>query len=97
MAEPLGPAGGLGLPPPGAAVPGMALDGGANRLRRGRLASGRAALERFYRWSDGVKVHRCPGCPDRQVMGGRVLAVDATDGCSNRLTEAINLLVRSSR
>jgi transposase len=59
------------------------------------LAGARAALERFYRWADGV------GVPELSRLArtvgaweGEVLAWHVTGGCSNGLTEAMNLLIK---
>ncbi len=61
----------------------------------GDLADARAALERFYRWADGV------GIPELSRLArtvraweGEILAWHATGGCSNGLTEAMNLLIK---
>jgi transposase len=59
------------------------------------LADARAALERFYRWADGVGVaelSRLAGTV--RVWEAEILAFHATDGCSNGPTEAVNLLVK---
>jgi transposase len=55
----------------------------------------RAALERFYRWSDRVNVAELSRLA-RTVKAWEVeiLAFHSTDGCSNGPTEAINLLVK---
>jgi transposase len=55
----------------------------------------RAALERFYRWSNGVNVAELSRLA-RTVKAWEVeiLAFHSTDGCSNGPTEAINLLVK---
>jgi transposase len=52
-------------------------------------------LERFYRWADGV------GVPELSRLArtvgaweGEVLAWHVTGGCSNCLTEAMNLLIK---
>jgi len=59
------------------------------------LPAARAALERFYRWADGVGVAELARLA-RTVRAWEVeiLAWHATDGCSNGPTEAINLLVK---
>src|SRR5215213_8614948 len=61
------------------------------------LPAARAALERFYRWADGVGVAELARLA-RTVRAWEVeiLAWHATDGCSNGPTEAINLLVKSA-
>jgi transposase len=60
----------------------------------GMLAA-RAALERFYRWVDGVGVAELTRLA--RTVGAwqaEILAWHATDGCSNEPTEAVNLLVK---
>jgi transposase len=60
----------------------------------GMLAA-RAALERFYRWVDGVEVvelARLAGTVG--AWQAEILAWHATDGCSNGPTEAVNLLIK---
>jgi transposase len=54
-----------------------------------------AALERFYRWADGVNIAELSRLA-RTVRAWEVeiLAFHATEGCSNGPTEAINLLVK---
>jgi len=59
------------------------------------LTDARAALDRFYRWADGV------GIPELSRLArtvraweAEILAWHATDGCSNGPTEALNLLVK---
>jgi transposase len=55
----------------------------------------RAALDRFYRWSDGVEVaelSRLAGTV--RTWEAEILAFHATDGCSNGPTEAVNLLIK---
>jgi transposase len=54
-----------------------------------------AALDRFYRWSDGVRVAELSRLA-RTVKAWEVeiLAFHSTDGCSNGPTEAVNLLVK---
>jgi transposase len=60
------------------------------------LAHARAALERFYRWSDGVEVAELSrlACTVR-AWEAEILAFHATDGCSNGPTEAVNLLIKN--
>jgi transposase len=55
----------------------------------------RAALERFYRWADGVNVAELSRLA-RTVKAWEVeiLAFHATNGCSNGPTEALNLLIK---
>jgi hypothetical protein len=60
-------------------------------------AAARAALERFYRWADGVRVaelSRLAGTV--KAWEAEILAWHATGGCSNGPAEAVNLLVRRS-
>jgi transposase len=55
------------------------------------------ALERFYRWSDGVQVaelSRLAGTV--RAWEAEILAWHATEGCSNGPTEAVNLLIKSA-
>jgi len=56
----------------------------------------RAALERFYRWADGVEVAELSRLA-RTVRAWEVeiLAWHATGGCSNGPTEAVNLLIKN--
>jgi transposase len=59
------------------------------------MPAARAALERFYHWSDGVRVAELSRLA-RTVWAWEVeiLAFHATDGCSNGPTEAVNLLIK---
>jgi transposase len=59
------------------------------------LAHARAALERFYRWADGVGVAELSRLA-RTVRAWEVeiLAFHSTKGCSNGPTEAVNLLIK---
>jgi transposase len=60
----------------------------------GMLAA-RAALDRFYRWADGVKVAELTRLA--RTVGAwqaEILAWHTTDGCSNGPTEAVNLLIK---
>jgi len=61
----------------------------------GDLAHARAALGRFYRWSDGVRVAELSRLA-RTVRGveAEILAFHTTGGCSNGSTEAVNLLIK---
>ena len=61
----------------------------------GDLAGARAALDRFYRWYDGVQVLELSRLA-RTVRAWQteILAFHATGGCSNGPTEAINLLIK---
>ena len=59
------------------------------------LAGARAALERFYRWADGVGVLELSRLA--RTVGaweGEILAWHATGGCSNGLTEAMSVLIK---
>jgi transposase len=58
-------------------------------------AAARAALHRFYRWSDGVGVPELSrlACTVR-AWEAEILAWHVTDGCSNGPTEALNLLIK---
>jgi transposase len=60
----------------------------------GMLAA-RAALDRFYRWCDGIQVAELSrlACTVR-AWEAEILAFHATDGCSNGPTEAVNLLIK---
>jgi transposase len=61
------------------------------------LADARAALDRFYRWADGVGVAELSrlACTVR-AWEAEILAWHATEGCSNGPTEAVNLLIKSA-
>jgi transposase len=55
----------------------------------------RAALERCYRWADGVQVAELSRLARTvKAWEAEILAWHATGGCSNGPTEAVNLLVR---
>ena len=59
------------------------------------MAAARAALERFYRWSDGVQVPELSRLARTvKAWEAEILAFHATNGCSNGPTEAVNLLVK---
>ena len=59
------------------------------------LAHARAALERFYRWCDGVQVPELSRLARTvRAWEAEILAFHATNGCSNGPTEAVNLLVK---
>jgi transposase len=60
------------------------------------LASARAALDRFYHWSDGVQLLELSRLA-RTVRAWQIeiLAWHQTTGCSNGPTEAINLLIKN--
>jgi transposase len=58
-------------------------------------AAARAALDRFYRWCDGVQVAELSRLARTvRAWEAEILAFHATNGCSNGLTEAVNLLVK---
>jgi transposase len=59
------------------------------------LAGARGALDRFYRWSDGVGVAELSRLARTvRAWEAEILAFHATDGCSNGPTEAVNLLIK---
>ena len=59
------------------------------------LAHARAALDRFYHWSDGVGVPELSRLARTvRAWEAEILAFHATDGCSNGPTEAVNLLIK---
>jgi transposase len=59
------------------------------------LADARTALERFYRWADGVGVAELSRLARTvRAWEAEVLAFHATGGCSNGSTEAVNLLIK---
>jgi len=61
----------------------------------GDLAHARAALERFYRWADGVGVVELSRLARTvRAWEAEILAFQTTGGRSNGSTEAINLLVK---
>jgi transposase len=58
-------------------------------------ADARAALDRFYRWSDGVGMAELSRLARTvRAWEAEILAFHATGGCSNGPTEAMNLLVK---
>jgi transposase len=58
-------------------------------------AAARAALDRFYRWCHGVGVPELSRLARTvRAWEAEILAFHATGGCSNRPTEAVNLLVK---
>ena len=58
-------------------------------------ATARAALDRFYRWCDGVGVPELSRLARTvRAWEAEILAFHATNGCSNGPTEAVNLLVK---
>jgi transposase len=59
------------------------------------LTDARAALERFYCWSDGVGVAELSRLARTvRAWEAEILAFHATKGCSNGPTEALNLLIK---
>ena len=59
------------------------------------LAHARAALERFYRWCDGVQVPELSRLARTvRAWEAEILAFHTTGGCSNGPTEAMNLLIK---
>jgi transposase len=63
----------------------------------GDPAHARAALERFYRWADGVGVAELSRLARTvRAWEAEILAFHTTGGCSNASTEAVNLLVKSA-
>jgi transposase len=59
------------------------------------LAHARTALERFYRWSDGVGVAELSRLARTvRAWEAEILAFHSTKGCSNGPTEAVNLLLK---
>jgi transposase len=58
-------------------------------------AAARAALERFYRWADGVGVAELSRLARTvRAWEAEILAWHVTEGCSNGPTEAVNLLIK---
>jgi transposase len=59
------------------------------------LADARAALERFYRWADGVQVPELWRLARTiRAWEAELLAFHSSGGCSNGPTEALNLLIK---
>jgi transposase len=59
------------------------------------LAHARAALERFYRWVDGVGLAELSRLARTvRAWEAEILAFHTTGGCSNGSTEAVNLLIK---
>jgi transposase len=59
------------------------------------LADARPALDRFYRWADGVGVAELSRLARTiRAWEAEILAFHATGGCSNGPTEAMNLLIK---
>jgi transposase len=68
---------------------------GKELLRAVYAAAAGAALERFYRWADGVNVPELSRLARTvRAWEAEILAWHATGGCSNGPTEAVNLLVK---
>jgi hypothetical protein len=62
----------------------------------GTLAA-RAALDRFYRWCDGVQIPELSRLAHTvRAWQAETLAFHAAGGCSNGPTEALNLLIKRS-
>jgi transposase len=58
-------------------------------------AAARAALDRFYRWADGVEVAELSRLARTvKAWEAEILAFHSTKGCSNGPTEAVNLLIK---
>ena len=59
------------------------------------LPAARTALQRFYRWADGVDVAELSRLARTvRAWEAEILAWHATDGGSNGPTEAVNLLIK---
>jgi transposase len=59
------------------------------------LAHARAALDRFYHWTDGVQLPELSRLARTvKAWEAEILAFHATGGCSNGPTEALNLLIK---
>ena len=59
------------------------------------LARARAALDRFYHWTDGVQLPELSRLARTvKAWKAEILAIHATGGCSNGPTEAVNLLIK---
>jgi transposase len=59
------------------------------------MPAARTALERFYRWSDGVQVPELSRLTRTvRAWEAEILAWHAAKGCSNGPTEAVNLLIK---
>jgi transposase len=62
------------------------------------LADAQGALDRFYRWSDGVGVAELSRLARTvRAWEAEILAFHATHGCSNGPTEAMNLLIKKGK
>jgi transposase len=58
-------------------------------------AAARTALDRFYRWCDGVQVPELSRLARTvRAWEAEILAFHSTGGCSNGPTEAVNLLIK---
>jgi transposase len=58
-------------------------------------AAARAALDRFYGWTDGVGVAELSRLARTvRAWEAEILAFHSTNGCSNGPTEAVNLLIK---
>jgi transposase len=58
-------------------------------------AGARAALDRFYRWRDGVQTPELSRLARTvRAWEAEILAFHTTNGCSNGPTEAVNLLIK---
>jgi transposase len=61
----------------------------------GGTQAARAALDRFYRWADGVQIPELSRLARTvRAWEAEILAFHATGGCSNGPTEAVNLLIK---
>jgi transposase len=61
------------------------------------MPAARVALERFYRWADGVRLAELSRLARTvRAWEAEILAWHRTAGCSNGPTEAVNLLVKSA-
>jgi Transposase len=61
----------------------------------GRLAAARTALDRFYRWADGVAAAELSRLARTvRAWEAGILAWHATEGCSNGPTETVDLLIK---
>jgi transposase len=59
------------------------------------MPAARTALERFYRWADGVGVAELSRLARTvRAWEAEILGFHSTEGCSNGPTEAVNLLVK---
>jgi transposase len=59
------------------------------------MTAARAALERFYRWADGVQIPELSRLARTvRAWEAEILAFHSTMGCSNGPTEAVNMLIK---